>query len=101
MILFAERYVPGRIATVDPITTQIIGLTYANFSLNVVSYDPLDASLPKPQYDYFLINMPGPAGDYAGTSDLSLNDPTTMSNYILNQTIIYTNGESYVLANSP
>lgn len=101
MIIFAEKYVSGVIATATPINTQILGLTNTNFSLNVKSYDPLDTSLPKPYYDYLLLNIPGQAGYYTGNADPSLNDPVLVSNYISNNTIIYTNGESYVLANSP
>ena len=102
MIIFAEKYLSGRsVAAVFPITTQIIGLTNANFSLNVSSYDPLDLNLSKPYYNFLLIYTPGPAGNYAGNPNPLLNDPILMTNYISNQTIIYTNGESYILANSP
>jgi hypothetical protein len=101
MIIFAENYISGKVAAVFPITTQVLGLTDAIFSLAVVSYDPLDSNFTKPYYDYLLIHMPGPAGDYAGTPDLSVNDPVQVSNYVSNQTIIYTNGESYILANRP
>jgi hypothetical protein len=101
MISFAEKFVSGRIATVYPITTQIVGLTNENFFSKIIDYNSMDKSLPQQQYDYFLINIPGPAGDYAGRTNPSLNDPIPIINYVLNQTIIYTNGESYVLANSP
>ena len=101
MIIFAEKYVSGVVAAVFPITNQIIGLTNSNFSLNVRSYDPLDSNLSKPYYDFLLINAPGSAGNYAGNPNPLLNDPILMNNYISNQTIIYTNGESYVLVNSP
>ena len=101
MIIFAAKYLSEKVAAVFPITTQIIGLTDTNFSLNVVSYDPLDSNLTKPYYNFLLINMPGPAGHYAGNPDLSLNSPSLVSNYISNQTIIYTNGESYIIANKP
>ena len=60
-----------RIATVYPITTQIVGLTNENFSWKIIDYNPIDTKLPKPQYDYLLINMPGPAGDYAGSNHRS------------------------------
>ena len=101
MTIFAAKYLSGKVAAVFPITTQIIGLADTNFSLNVVSYDPLDSNLTKPYYDFLLINMPGPAGNYAGNPDLSLNSPSLVGNYISNQTIVYTNGESYVIANTP
>ncbi len=100
MIIFAEENARGVVAAVFPITTQIVGLTNESFSLKVLSYDPLDKSMLKPYYDYLLINMPGPAGHYSGNADLLLNDPLQVSAYISNQTIIYSNGESYILNNS-
>jgi hypothetical protein len=102
MIIFAGNYVSdGYVAAVFPITTQIIGLTDANFSLSVRDYDPLDSNFSKPYYNLLLINAPGPSGNYAGNPDPLLNDVGLMNNYISNNTIIYTNGESYILANSP
>ena len=101
MIIFSAKYIPEKVAAVFPIINQIIGLTDTNFSLKVVTYDPLDSNLKKPYYNFLLINVPGPAGDFAGNPDLSLNIPGLVSNYISNQTIIYTNGESYVIVNTP
>ena len=101
MIIFSEKHISGKVAAIFPITHQIIGLTDRNFSLNVVTYNPLDSNLTKPYYNFLLINMPGPAGNYAGNPDLSLNSPDLISNYISNQPIIYTNGESYITANMP
>ena len=100
MINFAENHVDGRIAAVPPTTNQIVGLTEMNFSAtNLVRYNPLDKSQPKQEYDYFLIHRPGKSG--YPSMEARLRTPSLIPEVIYNSSIIYTNGESYILANNP
>jgi hypothetical protein len=97
MIIFAQNYVVGELACVDPTTTQIIGLWNSSSSLSrVANYYPLDNSLPVQKYNYFLVQTPGISG-IPGV-DPRLRVPEVVGAYISNQTIIYTNGESYIVS---
>ncbi len=96
MISFAENHVQGRIAAVGPTSSQIVGLTNINFSAaSLVSYYPIDRSLPEQQYDCFLINLPGKSG--APAVEPPLRTTSVILEYIHNSSIVYTNGESYIL----
>jgi hypothetical protein len=101
MVIFAEKNVEGELACVDPTENQIIGLWNSTLSvLRVMQYYPLDNTTPVQQYDYFLVQMPG-IGGLPGV-DPRLRVPDVVGAYISNQTIVYSNGESYIVrSNTP
>lgn len=100
MIAFAGKYVSGKVATVIPTDAQILGLINESYAfLHVYTYNPMDESQPKQQYDYFLINMPGQSGVTA--SEPIFRDPNLIANYISNGTLVYSNGESYIMKSPP
>ena len=99
MINFAENYVNGRIAAVQPTSNQIVGLTRIDFSVtNLVRYYPFDRSLPEREYDYFLIHLPGKSG--VPIVDVRLRTRSSILEAIYNSSIVYTNGESYILTSN-
>jgi len=96
-IFFAENHVNGLIACDSTTYNQIIGLTGLNWSeSHLVQYDPLDKSQPEQMYDYFLIHLPGKAGILAELPPARA--PALILSAIYNSSIIYTNGESYMLS---
>jgi hypothetical protein len=101
MIKFASYHIGGQIAC-DRITlNQIIGLTEFNFSVaNLKWYYPLDKNQLEIKYDCFLIHLPGASGAFDEQAEMRTRD--LILEAIYNSSIIYTNGESYILAhNSP
>jgi hypothetical protein len=97
MIDFAESHLRGTIAAVSPTASQIVGLTGINFSVaNLVWYYPLDKNQPEQRYDYFLIHLPGRSGVPA--VEPRLGTTSVILEAIYNSSIVYTNGESYILA---
>lgn len=99
MIDFTENHVRGIVAAVGPTTSQIVGLTEINFSLaNLITYNPLDENQPEQRYDYFLIHPPGKSGTPAVKAELRTS--SAILEAIYNSSIIYTNGESYILAHN-
>lgn len=99
MIDFAENHVNGRIAAAPPTASQIVGLTRINFSIaNLVWYYPLDKSQPEQEYDYFLIHLPGKSG--MPMVEARLRTTSLLLESIYNSSIVYTNGESYILAHN-
>ena len=100
MINFAETHVSGRIACPSITRNQIIGFTRTSFWVgNLLWYYPLDKSQPKQTYDYFLIHLPGKSGILSGKP--WTRNPGLILEAICNSSIVYTNGESYILANNP
>jgi hypothetical protein len=99
MIYFAISHVNGIIACTDPTSSQIIGLAGVNYpTANLVDYDPFDQTQKQQAYDYFLINVPGKSG--SPDVEPSLRVPNLILEGIYNSTIVYTNGESYILGHS-
>jgi hypothetical protein len=100
MIEFAEHYSIGQIACDDVTRSQIIGLTDLNFSATRLAwYYPLDKHQLEKKYDYFLIHLPGASGRIDEQAEIRTRD--LILGAIYNSSIIYTNGESYVLAHTP
>jgi hypothetical protein len=100
MIRFAEDYVRGRIASDRVTTNQIYGLTSHNFSQTfVIWFYPfsglLDKTIPEKEYDYFLIHIPGKSGAFEEQAEIRTRD--LILNTINNSSIVYTNGESYIV----
>jgi len=97
MINFAESYVSGRIAADSVTRNQIVGLTRINFSVaNLIRYYPLNRNQPERRYDYFLIHLPGKSGPFGEMPQISTR--SLILEAIHNSSVVYTNGESYVLA---
>lgn len=97
VIEFAANHINGIIAAWNPTDVQIMGLTPINYSItHVVEYYPIDKTQPTIAYDYFIIQLPGKSGG-PPTAQPSLQSREIISEYIQNSTIIYTNGESYIL----
>jgi len=100
VVNFAYYHVVGRIASDSMTRNQIIGLTGYNFSVaHEIDYYPLDKSQRKQEYDVFIIHMPGKAGTLGEKA--KTRTPDLILEAIYNSSIIYTNGESYILANTP
>lgn len=96
MIEFAQRYVDGPIACDLVTQVQIEGLTDFNFSLAYLTpYYPLDKNQPEIKYDYFLVHLPGISGVFSEPAELRTRD--LILNTIYNSSIVYTNGESFIL----
>jgi len=102
MIGFAEDHVRGRIACDAVTRNQIIGLTEIDFSRTVIWFYPftrlLDESIPEKEYDYFLIHLPGKSGAFQEQAEIRTRG--LILDAINNSSIVYTNGESFVLINS-
>lgn len=99
-VFFAENHVKGLIASDSTTSDQIIGLTGLNWSAeHLVEYYPIDKSQPGQMYDYFLIHLPGKSGILSELAPVRV--PSQMLDTIYNSSIVYTNGESYMLSASP
>jgi hypothetical protein len=96
MIEFAQRYVDGPIACDLVTQVQIESLTDFNFSLAYLTpYYPLDKNQPEIKHDYFLVHLPGISGKFSEPAELRTRD--LILNTIYNSSIVYTNGESFIL----
>lgn len=99
MIEFAENYVSGRIASDSVTENQMIGLTEFDFyAAHVASRYPLDKNQPETTYDYFLIHVPGISGVFGEQAEIRTRD--LILEAIYNSSVIYTNGESFILAHT-
>lgn len=102
MIEFAKNYIEGQIACDHITRNQIIGLTDFNFSATHLLhayergwYYPLDKNQLEKEYHYFLIHLPGVSGQFGESAETRTRDLILEATY--NSSIVYTNGESYVL----
>jgi hypothetical protein len=96
MIDFVYSFVVGRIASDVVTANQITGLTDFNYSSSYLTfYYPLDDAQTKRTYDYFLIHLPGISGPIEEKAEFRTTE--LISESIYTSSIIYTNGESYVL----
>jgi len=97
VIGFAENHINGIIAAQTITANIIVGLAPINYSIaNVVSYYPINKTQPTVSYDYFIVSLPGKAGAPPSVPP-PLQTTEIISEYIQNSSIIYTNGESYIL----
>jgi len=100
MIEFTRDYVGGRIACDIVTRNQIRGLTEFDFSVaHLALYYPLDKNQLEREYDCFLIHLPGVSGGFGEQAEARTRD--LILGAIYNSSIIYTNGESYILASNP
>jgi hypothetical protein len=100
MIFFASNYIMnGRIAS-DRITrTQIAGFAGFDYWVShVIEYYPIDKNQSERQYDFFLIHLPGISGRFQ--EPVEIRTKGLILSTIYNSSIIYTNGESYILADN-
>jgi len=100
MIRHAETYIPQnsnlRIACDRVTGYQILGLTSWNFSTShLVWYYPLDPDALEREYSYFLIHLPGKSGRFYERAEI--RTPDLILQVIYNSSILYSNGESYLL----
>lgn len=98
MIKFAREHVKGRIACDGTTRNQILGLAEYNFSIAQViywGYSPLEESNSELEYNFFLIHFPGVSGPFREQAEYRTRD--LIVEVICNSSIMYTNGESYVL----
>jgi hypothetical protein len=101
MIMHTAKYVRTGIIACDRLTeVQILGLTGFNFSqTHILGKYPFDrmANLTQEKFDYFLTRFPGKS------AVLSQEPEVTNRNFVIqvcsNSSIIYSNGESFMLAN--
>ncbi len=102
MIKHAGEYVDEGTISVDAVTSsQIVGLTDYDFSRSdSLRYHlflaELDLNIVERESDYFLIHFPGKSGVLSIKAQTSLG--SLVLSAICNSSIIYTNGESYILA---
>jgi hypothetical protein len=96
-IFFAENNVNGLIACPVDTSDQMIGLTGLSFSKEHLVKDyPLYKSEQERTYDYYLIHLPGKSGILYELPPDRL--PTLILDRIYNSSVVYTNGESYMLS---
>jgi len=96
MIYFALDYIRGRIAGDWLSNSQLVGLTTYNFSNTyLLWYYPLNTQVPKQTYEFFLIHIPGKSGTFGEKAEIRTHD--LILSQIYNSSILYDNGESYVL----
>ncbi len=101
LIRHAERYIREGFIASDLVTTrQMQGLTSYNFSkTHVRQYYPfsrlIDETKEKRAYDYFLVHSAGRGGVLYEQAEIRTT--SLIHTAIYNSSIIYNNGESYVL----
>lgn len=99
MINFAKDHATGRFALDIVTANQIVGLTGLDFVLEHVGwavYYPLDKSELEREYDCFLIHLPGISGGFGEKAEMRTRH--VILEAIYDSRIVYTNGESYILA---
>jgi len=101
LIRYAEKHIEkGFIASELATAYQAIGLSNHNFSeAHIMHYYPfsrlIDNATKKREYDYFLIHFAGKAGVIMQPAEIRTT--TLIKSAILNSSVTYNNGESYIL----
>jgi len=99
VVNFAYDHLVGRIASDSMTGKQMISLAGYNFSVTyLIDYYPLDKSQPTQKYDFFIIHIPGKSGTLV--EQAKIRTPSLILEAIYNSSIVYTNGESYILTNN-
>jgi len=98
VVSFALRHVVAGLVACDSITrNQITGVADLAFEVaHVIHYNPLDMQQPYQSYNLLIIHVPGKAGIMSETADA--RNPDLILQTIYNSSVVYTNGESYILA---
>jgi hypothetical protein len=99
MVNFAAIYFSGIVAATDPSYSQLVGISSPGFWSNVtlVAYDPLDSTVPIRPYDFFLVNNLG----IGGIPDIPPQLISSITQKVNSSTILYSNGESFIISNTP
>jgi hypothetical protein len=100
VISYTVSYVTsGRIAC-DQITyNQIAGIADYDFlDAHLIFYYPIDKQQPQQAYDLFIIHVPGRAGILQEKAPV--RTPDLILQTIHDSGVVYTNGESYILAHN-
>jgi len=101
MINFVKDHATGRFALDGVTRSQMVGLTDLDFVLEHigwVNYYPLGKGDLERKYDCFLIHLPGISGGFNEKAEIRTRQVILAA--ICNSNIVYTNGESYILANT-
>lgn len=99
MISFARIHLNGTIACDSTTSNQIEGHT-DNLVHKLTWYYPLSRSTAGDvPYDYFLIHLPGKSGAFGEQAEFRTQKLVVDELYNSSYSIIYTNGESFILAN--
>lgn len=96
---FVHHHIVGRIVSDSHTGNQILGLTGYNYSITyLIPYYPLDKRQPTQEYDFFIIHIPGKSGTLGEPAEI--RTPSLIFEAIYNSSIVYTNGESYILTDN-
>ncbi|MCW4005724.1 MAG: hypothetical protein NWF04_03895 [Candidatus Bathyarchaeota archaeon] len=98
---FVVTYVSAGIIAADEITlNQITAVSNNTFAAEHYSsrYYPL-GDKPVQGYNFFVTHLPGKAGVFSEPAQS--RSPTAIAESVQNDSVIYNNGESYVLLNTP
>jgi len=103
MIVHAEKYVLGgtKIASDRTTQNQLMGLTsYAFSQSHITWFYPFSVLIEEPpkisEYNYFLIHLPGKSAVFHNKAEISTRNLVIEA--VNGSNIIYSNGESYMLA---
>lgn len=100
MIEFTMDYVNGQIVCDQVTKNQLAGLAGFDFSdAHLVEYYPLGKKELQKKYDFFLIHLPGVSGLLDEPAEIRTE--YLVLSVIYNSSIIYSNGESFILAHTP
>jgi len=101
MINFAKDHATGHFALDSVTKDQMLGLTDLDFVLEHIGwvhYYPLGKGDLERKYDCFLIHLPGISGGFGEKAEMRTRH--VILEAIYDSSIVYTNGESYILANN-
>jgi hypothetical protein len=98
VISFALSHVVIGTIACDSVTfDQIAGeANYSFISSHVINYYPIDTPKPELEYNLFIIHLPGKAGVLAEKANVRA--PSLILQTIYNSSVLYSNGESFILA---
>jgi hypothetical protein len=101
VVSFALSHVVVGVVASDPTTyNQMLGVADFSFmSLHFINYYPIDTQEPQQRYDLLIIHVPGKAGILEEKANL--RTPDLILQTVYNSDVVYTNGESYMLAHYP
>jgi hypothetical protein len=101
VVNFALSHFAVGVIACDSVTyNQISGVASSSFLLShVTNYYPIDTQQPQQEYDLLIIHVPGKAGILAEKADV--RSPDLILQTIYNSSVVYTNGESFILARGP
>jgi hypothetical protein len=102
VVNFVLRYGTTGVIACDEVTYNQMAYFVENYSFtssHVIHYWPIGTRQPQREYDMLIVHYPGKAGIMGETADV--RSPDLISQIIANSSVVYTNGESYILLNYP